>query len=113
MGFIWEVGIADFIIVTILLGGGAAYMTGRAVANAWEPLARAVLWMIPLTAAVRFIHFAMFHGTLLSPHYYLVDFVILALVAAFGHRLTRTRQMTRRYGWVIEDAGFLSWRLRR
>ncbi|BCJ91464.1 hypothetical protein IZ6_21990 [Terrihabitans soli] len=113
MGVIWEVGIADFIIVTILLGGGAAFMTGRAVANGWEPLARAVLWMVPLTAAVRFIHFALFHGTLLSWHYYLVDFVILMLAASFGHRLTRTRQMTRRYGWVIEDSGFLSWRLRR
>jgi hypothetical protein len=113
MGVVWEVGIADFIIVTIVLGGAAAYMTGRAVANAWEPLARAILWMIPLTAAVRFIHFALFHGTLLSPHYYLVDFVILALVTAFGHRLTRTRQMTRRYGWVIEENGVLSWRLHR
>ena len=112
MGVIWEVGITDFILVTILLGGGAAYMTGRAVANSWEPVLRAVAWMIPLTAAVRFIHFALFHGTLLTPHYYLVDFVVLAAVAVFGHRVTRVRQMTHRYGWAVEPSGFLSWRLR-
>ncbi len=112
MGMIWEVGIADFIIVTLLLGGGAAYMTGRATANAWEPASRALAWMIPLTAAVRFIHFAMFDGTLLSPHFYLVDFVILAAAALFGHRLTRARQMTRRYDWAIESSGMLGWRLR-
>ncbi len=113
MGVIWEVGIADFIIVTILLGGGAAYMTGRAVAHGWEPLQRAIVWMIPLTAAVRFIHFALFHGTLLTPHYYLSDFVILAIAAALGHRITRYRQMTRRYAWAVEPQGFLSWRMKR
>ena len=112
MGVIWEVGIADFIIVTLLLGGAAAYMTGRAVANAWEPVTRALIWMLPLTAAVRFIHFALFHGTLLTPHYYVVDLVILAAAAWLGHRVTRVRQMTRRYGWSIERSGSLSWRLR-
>ena len=111
-GILYEVGIADFLIVTIALGCGAAVMTGRAVANGWEPVWRAVLWMVPLAAAVRFIHFAMFHGTLLSAHYYFVDFIILALVAALGHRLTRFKQMTSRYGWTIEPAGTLSWRLR-
>jgi len=112
MGIVWEVGLADFLIVTLLLGGGAAYMTGRAVANAWEPTLRAVAWMVPLTAAVRFIHYALFHGTLLSPHFYLVDFIILAAAAVLGHRVTRARQMTRRYAWAIEPAGFLGWRLR-
>ena len=112
MGVIWEIGIADFIIVTILLGGGAAYMTGRAVAYSWQPVAKAIAWTIPLTGAVRFIHYAMFEGTLLTPHYFLVDFVILALAAVVGHRVTRYRQMTRRYGWAVEAAGFLSWRQR-
>jgi hypothetical protein len=113
MGLFWEVGLADFIIVTILLGGGAAYMTGRAVARGWEPVSRAVAWMVLLTAAVRFIHFALFHGTLLSLHYYLADFIILALAAIAGHRITRFRQMTRRYAWAVEPAGLLSWKLKR
>ncbi len=112
MGVLWEVGLADFIIVTLVLGGGAAFMTGRAVARSWEPVAKAIAWIVLLTCAVRFIHFALFHGTLLSMHYYLVDFVLLALAAVLGHRLTRFRQMTRRYAWAIEPSGLLSWRQR-
>jgi hypothetical protein len=111
-GLLWEVGIADFIIVTLILGGGAAFMTGRAVARGWEPVTRAVIWMVPLTAAVRFIHFALFHGTLLSPQFYAVDFVFLTAFAVLGFRLTRRRQMMRGYGWAMEAAGPLSWRLK-
>jgi hypothetical protein len=68
--------------------------------------------MVPLAAAVRFIHFAMSHGTLLSAQYYFADFIILSLAALLGHRLTRFKQMTQRYGWAIEPTGALSWRLR-
>lgn len=113
MGILWEVGLADFIIVTLVLGGGAAFMTGRAVARSWQPVAKAIAWIVLLTGAVRFIHFALFHGTLLSMQFYLADFVILALAATLGHRLTRFRQMTRRYAWAIEPAGLLSWKQRR
>lgn len=112
MGVLWENSIADFIIVTLILGGGAAYMTGRAVALSWEPFVRALLWTIPLACAVRFIHYAIFKGTLLSPWFYLVDIAVLLIAAALGHRLTRTRQMTERYAWRVSAAGPLSWRLK-
>lgn len=111
-GLLWEVGIADFIIVTLVLGGGAAYMTGRAVASGWEPLIRAIIWMVPLSAAVRFIHFAMFQGTLLSLQFYAVDLIVLTLFAVLGFRLTRRRQMVRGYGWAMEASGPFSWRLK-
>ena len=65
MGFWADRDIADFLVVTLFLGGGAAYLTGRAVANSWEPMTRALAWMVPLTAAVRFIHFALFGNPLL------------------------------------------------
>ena len=32
MGIIWEVSLGDFLLVTVFLGGGAAFLTGRAVA---------------------------------------------------------------------------------
>ena len=91
---------------------GAAVLTGRAVAQSWEPLWRALAWMVPLTAAVRFIHFSIFGGTLLSPWFYLVDLVVLLIAAGLGHRLTRARQMTGRYAWRVASNGPLSWRLR-
>jgi hypothetical protein len=111
-GFLWEATAADFLIVTLLLGGLAAYMTGRAVAAAWEPAWLAAAWMVPLGAAVRFIHFAFFHGTLLSVQFFVVDVVVLVLIALFGHRLSRTNRVTVGYPWMIARKGPLSWRLR-
>jgi hypothetical protein len=112
MGLFSDRDVADLIIVTFILGGGSAFLTGRAVARSWEPATRAVAWTVLLTGAVRFIHYALFGGVLLSAPYYLTDFVILVCAALAGHRIARFRQMTRRYGWVVEPAGFLSWKLR-
>jgi len=112
MGAMLERDILDFLIVTLILGGGAAVLTGRAIALAWEPLWRAVLWMLLLNCAVRFIHFAIFGGTLLSVRLYLMDLVILIIAAALGHRLTRVRQMRDGYHWKIAPRGAWSWRLR-
>ena len=62
-----------FLLVTIVLGGGAAVLAGRAVAMTWRPWWQIVAYMLILGCAVRFIHFALFGGTLLSLHYYVVD----------------------------------------
>ena len=96
--------------VTVILGGWTALMTGRGVALAWKDAWLAGLAAIPLAVAVRFIHFALFEGTFLSPRYYLVDFVVVLAIALLGHRYTRTAQMVRQYRWMVERAGPLSWR---
>ena len=112
MGLIWEVSLPEFIFVTIILGGAAAWMTGRAIALQWHALWRVLAWMVLLGCAVRFIHYALFSGSLLSLHFYLVDLVVLMALAALGHRRTRTRQMSRQYGWINEAVGPFSWRRR-
>lgn len=99
--------------VTVVIGGWIAWMTGRGIALAWRPAIVAALAALPLALAVRFIHFALFEGTLLSPRYYLVDLAIVLAVALLGHRYTRTSQMARQYRWMIERTGPLSWRERR
>ena len=99
-----------FVLVTVVLGGWTAWMTGRAVAKAWQPPGQAALWSLPLAGAVRFIHFALFQGTFLSAHFYLVDLVVVAAIALLGHRYTRTGQMTRQYRWLFERTGPLTWR---
>ena len=68
-------------LVTVILGGGAAALAGRAIAATWRPWWQVVVYMLILGGAVRFIHFALFGGTLLSVHYYLVD---SAVCMAFG-----------------------------
>jgi hypothetical protein len=65
--------------------------------------------MLILGAAVRFIHFALFDGTLLSPQFYAVDTVICLLFGYLGFRITRVAQMTTQYRWINERAGLLRW----
>lgn len=107
-----EPSIFLFLLVTCVLGGWAAWMTGRGIALTWGPVWRAILWAVPLAAVVRFIHFALFDGTLLSFHYYAIDFLVVAAIAALGFRFRRTRQMTTQYRWLYQRTGPLTWRER-
>lgn len=107
--YIWEVTFWEFLFVTCVLGGGAAFLTGRALANTWQEPWRLVLYMILLCFAVRFIHFSLYNGTLIAPYYYLVDLVVLIAFAFLGRRMTRARQMVRQYSFMYQPAGRFSW----
>ncbi|WP_332116646.1 DUF6867 family protein [Azorhizobium caulinodans] len=107
-----EVSLGDFLLVTVFLGGGAAWMSGRAVAKVWSPFLLVFVYSVLVTCAVRFCHFALFHGTLLSLKYFLVELVILFSIASLGFRTVRKQQMTLRYGWLYESSGPLAWRPR-
>lgn len=105
-----EASIFTFLFVTIILGGTGAWMTGRACALTWRPQTTLVGYLLVLGLAVRFIHFAIFGGTLLSAHYYLADSLMLMLIGFLGYRHTRTRQMVTQYYWLYERSGFVGWR---
>ncbi len=91
-----------FLIVTVVLGGGAAWMAGRAVANAWGRWWMVVLYCLLIGAGARFIHFSLFGATLLSPHYYAIDTAVALIFGFAGFRVTRVRQMARQYGFARE-----------
>lgn len=110
MGIIWENSFGVFLLVTVVLGGGAAWMAGRAMALKWRPFAMVVLYMLLLAGAARFLHFSLFGGTLLSAHYYLVDAAILLALAMLGYRFTRATQMVTQYRWLFERSGPFAWK---
>ena len=83
-----------FLLVTVVMGGWAGWMAGRGIARAGGRSGTARWRCSLVAAAVRFIHFALFTGTLLSLHYYAVDAVVVMIIGAAGYRYTRTRQMT-------------------
>jgi hypothetical protein len=112
MTLLYEENLGVFLLVTVVLGGGAAALAGRAVAATWRPWWQVVAYMLILAAAVRFIHFSLFGGTLLSLHYYLVDGVFCLAFGFLGFRATRAAQMVRQYGWINEPDGPLRWRRR-
>ncbi len=102
-----------FVLVTIILGGGAAWLSGRAVAGTWRPAWQVFVYCLILGGAVRFIHYALFGGTLVSPHYYLVDTAVLMALGFLGFRAARVSQMVTHYRWLNEADGTLRWRRRR
>ena len=98
-----------FLLVTVVMGGGAAWLAGRAIAATWRPWLHVAGYMLILGAAVRFIHFALFEGTLLSLHYYAVDTVVCLIFGFLGFRVTRAAQMATQYGWINARSGLLNW----
>jgi len=99
-----------FLLVTVILGGGAGWLTGRAIAATWRPWWQTIVYGFILGLAVRFIHFSLFQGTLLSPYYYLVDSAVCIAFGFLGFRTARAAQMVTQYRWLNEPAGFLRWR---
>ena len=65
-----------------------------------------------LGMTVRFLHFSLFGGTLLSPYYYAVDTALCFLISLMGYAVTRTNQMVTQYNWITKRTGLISWRHR-
>ncbi|MCJ2026206.1 MULTISPECIES: DUF6867 family protein [unclassified Methylobacterium] len=112
-GLLFEEGsVWLFLLVTVVMGGWAGWMAARGIAKGWRPYWHCVPALLLVAAAVRFIHFALFGGTLLSAHYYAVDALVVLLIGSAGFRATRTRQMTSQYRWLYEKTSPLTWRPR-
>ena len=100
------------LFVTGLLGGGAAWLAGRAIAKTWRPMWHVAAYMALLGAAVRFVHFALFGADLLTFVSYVTDTLFLILIACLAWRVTRVTQMVTQYPWLYERVSPFSWRSR-
>lgn len=109
LDWLYEGSFGVFLLVTIVMGGGAAWLSGRAIAATWRPWWQIVAYMLVLGAAVRFMHFALFDETLLSLPHYLVDTAVCITFGFFGFRMTRAAQMARQYGFLFARTGPWSW----
>lgn len=107
-----ERSLGIFLLVTVFLGGGAAWLTGRALALTWRPWWQALVYSLLLAGAVRFLHFSLFGGRFLSPYFYIVDAIVCIALAFAALRITRARMMATQYGWLYERSGPLAWRPR-
>ena len=77
MSWLSDDSLRVFLVLTVIIGGGAAFLAGRGLARSWKPFGRVFFYMVLLAAAVRFFHYALFDGELLSLYYYLVTYVVL------------------------------------
>ena len=112
MSFFYDDGGWVFLVLTVILGGSGAFLSGRGLAQSWKPFWRVFFYMALLAAAVRFFHYALFDGTLLSLHYYLVAYIILVGAALLGYRWMRTTQMVTQYRWLYRRTSPVTWQER-
>jgi hypothetical protein len=111
-GFYTNESVFQVVFVTLVLGGGCALLAGRAIAATWRGIAVAVIAAFPMAATVRFVHYALFNETLLSPKSYGLEVLVLLIVICLSFQRTRAVQMVRQYYWLYEQNGPLGWRLR-
>lgn len=106
VGTTWPV----FVGVTVILIGGASYMTGQALAGRWRPQWQIVPYGLLLGFADRFLVYALFDGELLSLSGYVVDTLVIGVIAFASYRKTRARKMVTQYPWLYERQGLFGWR---
>lgn len=105
-----EPSVLQFMFITVIMGGWTAWRTGKSCAENWQGLRTLTVYILLLGGAVRFIHHALFGGSMLTFQYYTVDTVILLLFAMAGFRYYRTRQMSNNYYWLYEKVSPFSWK---
>ncbi len=99
-----------FLVLTVIIMGGAAYMTGYAVAATWRPYWQVLLYAVLLGLTDRFLTFALFEGELLSLSGFVVDTGFLTAISLFAFRVTRVGKMVSQYPWLYERDGLLGYR---
>ncbi len=99
-----------FIGMTVMLFGFAAFMTGQALANTWQPVWKVLPYGALLAVGDRFLIFALFDGELLSASGFIVDVMVLVALTAVSYRLIQARKMVSQYPWLYESAGLFGWR---
>ncbi len=114
----------SFVLVTVLLGGAAAFAAGRALAQTWRPLWQAFAYAAALAAVAGFLHYVLFAESVIpgariaallaqapsdpggafelllrALRPYAIILATLSAIAMAGYRITRARAMQRQYGF--------------
>ena len=108
LGTTWGV----FIGLTVILFGGAALMTGQALANTWQQWWKAVPYCLLLTCGDRFLVYGLFDGDLLLLSGFAIDFLVLLAICTLAFRITRARKMVTQYPWLYRRRGLFGWKHR-
>src|ERR671918_3093612 len=91
-----------FIGLTVIIIGGAAVMTGRALADGWKSPVQVVFACFGLALADRFLVYALFGGELLSLSGFLAGLLVITVLALLAWRVTLVRKMVTQYPWRYE-----------
>jgi len=105
-----EISFWEFVGITGVLFGGAAFLMGQAIAETWRPMWQNVAYGFLLALGNHFLDAALFGGSWTNLVHYLLDAAVIIVIALFAYRLTLTHRMVAQYPWLYERVGLLSWR---
>jgi hypothetical protein len=106
LGTSWTV----FIGMTVCVMGFASFITGQGLANTWRSVWQIVPYAMLLGGADRFLIWGLFQGELFLLSGYLIDTLVLMLIAWIAYRLTQARKMVAQYPWIYQRTSPFSWR---
>jgi len=98
--------------LTVVLIGGAALLTGRALARAWRPIWQLVLSCLGLGLVDRFFIYALFEGSLMSVSGYILDTLVVMGIGIFSYRIVHVSVVVRQYPWIFHRSSLFSYRSR-
>lgn len=107
-----EAPVGVFIVMTLIMFGGAAVLTGQAMGNGWQPAWKAGAYAVLLGVADRFMIAWLFQGDLLSIWGFVFHSAILVAIALVAHRYTVARKMCAQYPWLYQRVGPFGYRER-
>lgn len=94
-------GLSVFVLVTLVMGGSAAFVTGKAIAQTWLPAWHIAFYALALAGGVRFIQYALFEQPFLAPLNLAIDALVLLAFGLAGYKLMRARQVRLQYPWLF------------
>ena len=106
------VGILVSIFLTVVAIGGAALLTGRALALTWRPGWQVVLSCLGLGVVDRFFIFALFGGPLTSVSGYVLDTLVILAIGMFSYRIFYVSAVVRQYPWLFIRTSLFSYKPR-
>ena len=100
------------IFLTVLVIGGAALLTGRALALTWRPSWQVILSCLGLGLVDRFFVFALFEGSLMSVSGYALDTLVILVIGISSYRVVYVSALVRQYPWLFARTSPFSYRSR-
>jgi len=99
----------NVLLFNIVVVGPASFAAGHAVAITWRSWAQIAFYTGLLSAALRFLDYALAGGELWSVGGFLLGWAVQLAVGAFAYQLTRARLIVRQYPWLYQRKGLLGW----
>lgn len=100
---------AVFVGLTLILVGGAAILTGRAIGDNWKPAWQIAAACIGLAIADRFLIFALFGGELLSLWGFVLHYALFVALGLMAWRIAQVSKFVRQYPWRYQRSSPFSY----